>query len=652
MENRKIRVGFVSNCPAGAKTGLGRNMKAITTLLFKSGKYELFFLSQGMHDNSAEFTKLPFHCEGVFKNYNQQLFQTDQGYQRFVAYGNTAVEQFVLNNKLDCLILSDDQWAFDNNIYINSDWFKYMNSNILPIITADSLPILPTIKEWAEKCKNMSFWTNFAGKALIKENPDKFKHCKTIYGAIQSEDFKPLPPGEKMSLRRQFNIQDDEKVIIYLGRNQLRKIFAAHIKGLAKYKKQNPKNKIKLLFHCSWSEPHGWPLNQMREQYGLSPEDILTTYYCRKCNHWEVRPFTVEDIDCPHCKEAKSMITAGVGSTINEVDLNKIYNLADGSASIFTSGAFEYTNAESLLSGLPLACPNYSCGEDFCGNDFIYEIKGGLTWEHNSGFEKFVPDINSVVKFFDYVYNMTEKEKNEIALKGRAWAKSNFDVTNVVKKYEEFIDNCKPIDWETFYQKRTEIKNVNAPIENKQNDDEFILECYKKILNMTPDDKDSGFQYWKNFLSQKEDKNKLKESMVNSMRSAAVEHNRKVSQPITLDHILNVPDKKKIGIVMPESIGDVFLTTSLLESIRDRYPKDEWHLSFITKPEFFDILDCNKFIDLVIPYSQEFDNLLVMEGNGGHKGYFDVLYQPHFGTQRLLSYMHNGIDKHDLNLTK
>ena len=44
------------------------------------------------------------------------------------------------------------------------------------------------------------------------------------------------------------------------------------------------------------------------------------------------------------------------------------------------------------------------------------------------------------------------------------------------------------------------------------------------------------------------------------------------------------------------------------------------------------------------------DSLLWLEGQGDHRGYFNVAYLAHLPTQRLLSYVHNGEDKHGLEL--
>jgi glycosyltransferase involved in cell wall biosynthesis len=504
-EKKKLNVGFITSNPL-VRTGFSHNAKNILSLLYKNNKYNLFLLSQSTSDGDPNFLRMPWVTNGVFRNFDQNKFNQDPGYQRFVAYGNTAIEDFVTNNKLDVVLAVEDVWAFENGNYLNSDWFKHLKQNTVLWSTADSEPILPNFKEWAEKCPNIWFWSSFAERCLREENKDKYGHCKTLYGSINSKLWFPLPSHQRQVLRQNFGIKDDEKIIIYLGRNQLRKLFWSHMEALKKWKQKYPNKKLRLLFHCSWNEGGmGWPLDRIRDELKLAKEDILSTYYCKTCGFWNVQPFEGEDLNCPACNGQKTRLTAGVGSNITEEDLNKIYNLADGSASIFTSGGFEYTHAESLLAGVPLASVNYSCGEDFCKNDFVYTIQGTFTRETGTSFKKFVPNIDSIVNFYDFIYGMNPEKKNKITLKGRQWAIENFDTSVITQKIENFIDTCKPIDWDVYFNRKKELKDPNAPIDiNIEDDYEFIFLSYEKILNMHDmrDKSRPEIIHWHNFLNQ------------------------------------------------------------------------------------------------------------------------------------------------------
>lgn len=638
MKERKLRVGFISNSPVGGKTGLYRNSNALLPLLYKSNKYDLFFLAQGASDNDPSFQKLPFPCFGVFKNFDQNRFNSDDGYKRFVAYGNTAVEEFVISNKLDVLVHSDDIWSSSIDAYIRQDWYNNIKQNFVQHTTCDSLPILPDFKEWAKNCPNMWFWTSFAEKALKEENYELYKHCKTMHGAININNFRPLPKQEILDLRHKFGIKDDEKIFIYLSRNQLRKVgFWANIEALAKFKKKHPNKKVKLLYHCFISEPGGWPIDRIREENALNKEDIFTTYYCRNCNDWNVQNYLGEELDCPVCKSQKSRITAGISSSINEADLNKIYNLADASTSYNTSAGLEYCNVESLLAGLPLSTTPYAGTSEFTSQEFVHSIRGTFTREVGTSFKKHVPDIDSIVEYFEYIYDLPESKRQEITEKGRKWAIEQFDAKNIVKKYEEFLDKCKPIDWDSFLKKKTELKNVNAQVENLQDDKDFIINSYKKILNMDVDENESGYQHWLKFLSQPQDRNKLRNEMINAFRNAAATHNAKIQPQIPFDSLLDKSDKSRVLLILKESIGDLYILSSLLPEIQLKYPDSTIYIGCDQK--YFELFDNSPIKVKLIPWSQEQENEMLMVGIGGNKKFFDHFINIGLTTQRSLNYL-------------
>ena len=85
-----------------------------------------------------------------------------------------------------------------------------------------------------------------------------------------------------------------------------------------------------------------------------------------------------------------------------------------------------------------------------------------------------------------------------------------------------------------------------------------------------------------------------------------------------------------------------------MPSIAKTYP--DYNIYFATDPKFFEILENNPYIHKAIPYSQEMDSLLLMEGHAHHEGFFDIAFVPHIGTQRMLNYLHNGKDKIQLDI--
>jgi hypothetical protein len=92
------------------------------------------------------------------------------------------------------------------------------------------------------------------------------------------------------------------------------------------------------------------------------------------------------------------------------------------------------------------------------------------------------------------------------------------------------------------------------------------------------------------------------------------------------------------------------MITSLFESLKKVYPK--YNLYIATKQEHFDILIGNPYVHKVIPYVPQMDNLMWLEGAGEHKGFFEIAFLPHIGTQRVLNYLHNGKDIIEFDIKK
>ena len=87
---------------------------------------------------------------------------------------------------------------------------------------------------------------------------------------------------------------------------------------------------------------------------------------------------------------------------------------------------------------------------------------------------------------------------------------------------------------------------------------------------------------------------------------------------------------------------DVFLSTSVFKSIKNKYP--DYNLYVATKPENFPIVLGNQHVHSVIPYNSQFDNALYLEGIGDSGGLFEIAFTPHLSTQKLSNYIHNNKD--------
>jgi len=103
-------------------------------------------------------------------------------------------------------------------------------------------------------------------------------------------------------------------------------------------------------------------------------------------------------------------------------------------------------------------------------------------------------------------------------------------------------------------------------------------------------------------------------------------------------------NKFKILFIVPESAGDIFLSTSLLGSLHDLY--DPCDVYFACKKQYFDLLKNNPHIYKTIEYDPKImDNQPIMEGNAEWQGLFDIsIFAPVFA-QKFFNYLNNGKSK-------
>lgn len=137
-----------------------------------------------------------------------------------------------------------------------------------------------------------------------------------------------------------------------------------------------------------------------------------------------------------------------------------------------------------------------------------------------------------------------------------------------------------------------------------------------------------------------QEKLKKRFDVYNYFRKVAAEENQK-KRKVSLQDLLDKDDEgRRLCIVMPKSVGDVYMISSLLPNIHKTYP--DYNVYFATEVGNFELLDGNPYIHKLLPYNEQMDNLLAMEGQGNWKGFFEICFLPAIGTQKILNYLHHG----------
>jgi len=652
---RKKKVVIHSN-HSKSKSGFGRHAKALLTYLHNTGKYDLVEYCTGVNWDNEALKKMPWKTHGALPDSNAEWQQIMQGLNqhdqhikgRDVSYGAYNIDRLMKQEKPDVYFGIEDIWAF--NGYFDRKWWNKVHSVIHT--TLDSLPILPDALSAADKVKNYYVWAKFAETAMKKHGHN---HVKTLHGAIESSKFYRLPDSKRSELRKQHNIQPDAFIIGFVFRNQLRKSVVKLLQGFKTFCDQNPESKAYLLLHTHWSE--GWNIPERIKEFGLDPARVLTTYVCKDCKQYEVKPYQLptaewkksrinvnlgQNIPCKHCGSKNGLVTANVTDGVTEEQLNEVYNLMDVYCHPFTSGGQEIPVQEAKLTELITLVTNYSCGEEYCTPE-----SGGfpLDWEEyrepGTEFIKASTFASSIAKNLKKVWEMKPAKRRELGVLARKFTIEVCDISAIGKQVEDIIDGAPFVEWDwDFSEPPKNPDYAPPPLEDTK---EWLKDIYRNILRMYVKDDDEGLAYW---MKEMDEKRQNRDGVLNYFRNVAFQENQKNAKMDFAD-VFDKNDKKRALLVMKESFGDCYLVSSLFKSFKEQYPEHDLYVACERK--FAEMFLGNPYIHKILPYHPIMENELAMIGQVGNPKYVDVYFHPGIGSQRQLNYLSN--DKIALTLT-
>lgn len=644
-----------------SKSGFGRHTKELLTYLYKTGKYNLVEYCTGLNWSAEHLKKMPWKAYGVLPDTNEEWGRALQGLnpheqeirKRDIAYGALNIDRVIKQERPDVYIGIEDIWAFTG--YFDKKWWSKINC--VMHTTLDSLPILPDAVSAADKIKHYYVWAKFAEKAMHDMG---HSHVRTVHGAIDSSKFYRLSDSQRLEIRRKNKIPDDAFIIGFVFRNQLRKSVVKVLQGFKTFCEQNPECNAYLLLHTHWTE--GWNIPERIKEVGVDPSRVLTTYVCRSCKQYEVKPYALspeayaqqkinveagQNQPCRFCGSKNGQVTANPTDGVTEEQLNEVYNLMDVYAHAFTSGGQEIPVQEAKLTELITLVTNYSCGEDWCTTE-----SGGLPldWEEyrepGTEFIKASTFSSSIAKQLKKVWKMKTEDRRKMGKIAREYVLKTCDISVVCKYFEDLIDSFEPISWDfDFSEPKKNPSYVPAPIED---DKEWLKDLYRNILLMYVKDDDKGLLNWMKWLK---DGSHTRESTLHYFRTLAANLNKE-QEKTDFGELFDKNGRKRVLFVLKESLGDCFIVTSLFKSLKEQYPEHDIYIG--VEPKYADVFLGNPYVHKIIPYHPAMESELAMVGQGKSEGYVNVYMNPAISTQRQLNYLSNnniGLDLKGEELT-
>tara|TARA_A100001201_G_scaffold142993_2_gene142867 strand:+ start:101 stop:1990 length:1890 start_codon:yes stop_codon:yes gene_type:complete len=625
---RKKRLLFQTDFSL-VKTGFARMAKSVLKHLYKTGKYDITHYCCGMAENAPALSQTPWKSIGCVPSEKSKIdeIQKDPILSKNFHYGSYMLDEVVKKYKPDVYIAAQDIWGID--FACKKHWFNKIESALWT--TLDSLPILQSAIDVAPIAKNYWIWSDFATKELHKLG---HTHVKTVHGCFDDSHFHKLSHDDKISLRKKHNIPENSFIIGFVFRNQLRKTVYALIEGFKKFTEENPQiENPRLLLHTSLRE--GWGIKKFMKQFNVPNEQVLFTHVCANCKDYVVQANEGNDQQCPKCGSEKSLNTVSVQQGVTEAELNEVYNLMDVYCHPFTSGGQEIPIQEAKLCELITLVTSYSCGEEMCYPEaHSLPLEWDAYREFGTDFVKSNTKPESIFENIQKVYDMSVEERSTIGKKGREWALKNFSDKSIGGFLEDFIDSANFAE-ESIFEDSIELKDPKAKIENIENDKDWVKHLYKQILKIDVSDADDGVKHWVDRLN----KDLKRENVEEYFRNVAAQENTK-KEASNLENYIDKNRKRRILFLLNRDEKSLYLSTSLLKSVKKLYPSHD--IYFSTNPNFFSFLDGNEYIYKMIPYVGQSFNVKELQDK-----YFDMIYAPdHFDS----AYDFNGNKKIEYDL--
>ena len=191
----KKKILYHSNC-SKVLSGFGKNARNVLTYLYKTGKYDIVELANGVKENSPALETFPWKAVGGFPDDQavEKRIKSDNNLKNKVGYGHLKIEDVIEQEKPDVYIGAEDLWAFSG--LWERKWWRQIKTILW--VTLDSNPILKSAYEAARNTDHFLTWSNFPQKELKSKG---VKNTECIHGPVDSKNFFKLSNEHKLELR-------------------------------------------------------------------------------------------------------------------------------------------------------------------------------------------------------------------------------------------------------------------------------------------------------------------------------------------------------------------------------------------------------------------------------------------------------------------
>lgn len=307
-------------------------------------------------------------------------------------FGEQTFNSVCLNFTPDIVMDIRDWWMVE---YQQRSPFRNMfHWALMP--TVDAAPQNPQWINTFQSADSVFAYSEFGRDTMLKQSDSL--NFVDIASPAASQNFRPAE--NKDAHKEAMGISSRSTIIGTVMRNQRRKLYPDLFKSFRKILDTTKDPNLFLYCHTYYPDI-GWDIPNLLNEHGLNNR-VLFTYKCKKCGHISVDFFQDSISHCSNCGNFDRQLV-GIDNSIEEQDLNNIYNCFDIYVQYANSEGFGMPQLEAAYAGLPVVGTNYSAMESVLKNIGGYSIDPiELSMEAETGCYRAVPDnqkfIDTIIK--------------------------------------------------------------------------------------------------------------------------------------------------------------------------------------------------------------------------------------------------------------
>tara|TARA_R100000322_G_scaffold166807_1_gene133791 strand:- start:532 stop:2178 length:1647 start_codon:yes stop_codon:yes gene_type:complete len=469
----KKRVLFVSESHHLA-SGFGTYAKQVLPRLAATNKYHLAEFASYGDVNRIGDVPWDYYSNTPITEEEKNLYNSQQAN----AFGIWRFNRVVLDFKPDIVLTYRDPWM--DEWIKESPLRKYFHWLWMP--TVDSYPQKRKWLETFKSCDAVLAYSEFGEKVLDRQSGGTINTIGCASPAIDPKIYKPVQ--DKKKHKSSYGLPEDCFITGTVMRNQTRKLFIELMKSFRMFLDNAPKEiaeKSFLYLHTSYPEKGGWDIEDGIMSNGLS-NNVLCTYVCRGCSHWEPSRYKGPVKKCSKCGQRNAFMP-NVGHGISIEELINVYNLFDLYVQYAICEGFGMPQVEAACCGVPVAAVDYSAMEDVVRHTNGYPIRiKKMFRELNTNAERAYPDNEHLAEILQHHFSHDDNYRKERSSQAREGAMRRYDWDATAKVWENYIDSYKPIAEQGKWDLPIEQSDIPDEVPQGMSYEHFVKWCFAELI--------------------------------------------------------------------------------------------------------------------------------------------------------------------------